>query len=199
MSLWVVCKYTFFFSKPHHRVSWRHPRSTHWHQLDLILTRSANLSTIKITSSYQSADCDVSWRHPRSTHWHQLDLILTRSANLSTIKITSSYQSADCDTDHSLVCINVKLLSKSLHRTRKEGVLESTPAKHAIKEKWRSLRVCWRILFLAHQMQMPRTNGNTLAILSTGRNVHLWQKDHQASWLVRSPLRRNGTNHRDQE
>ena len=63
----------------------------------------------------------VSWRHPRSKHWHQLDLIFTRRADLSSIKITRSYQSADCDTDHYLVCSNVKLRAKSLHRTRKEG------------------------------------------------------------------------------
>ena len=48
---------TFFNTKPQHRVSWRHPRSKHWHQLDLILTRRVNLSSIKITRSYQSADC----------------------------------------------------------------------------------------------------------------------------------------------
>ena len=63
----------------------------------------------------------VSWRHPRSKHWHQLDVILTRRADLSSIKITRSYQSADCDTDHSLVCSNVNLRAKSLHRTIKEG------------------------------------------------------------------------------
>jgi len=40
---------TFFNTKPQHRVSWRHPRSKHWHQLDLILTRHANLSSIKLT------------------------------------------------------------------------------------------------------------------------------------------------------
>ena len=62
-----------------------------------------------------------SWRHPRSKHWHQLDLILTRRVDLSSIKIPRSYQIADCDTDHSLVCSNVKLRVKSLHRTRKEG------------------------------------------------------------------------------
>ncbi|XP_076456338.1 uncharacterized protein LOC143290704 [Babylonia areolata] len=50
---------TFFNTKPQHRVSWRHPRSKHWHQLDLILTRRVNLSSIKITRSYQSADCDT--------------------------------------------------------------------------------------------------------------------------------------------
>ena len=63
----------------------------------------------------------VSWRHPRSKHWHQFDLILTWRINLLCIKITRSYQSANCDTDHSLVCSNVKLRTKCLHRTRKEG------------------------------------------------------------------------------
>ncbi|KAJ7324558.1 hypothetical protein JRQ81_017578 [Phrynocephalus forsythii] len=28
---------TFFNTKPQHKVSWRHPRSKHWHQLNLIL------------------------------------------------------------------------------------------------------------------------------------------------------------------
>ena len=50
---------TFFNTKPQHRVSWRHTRSKHWHQLDLILTRRVDLSSIKITRSYQSADCDI--------------------------------------------------------------------------------------------------------------------------------------------
>ena len=42
-----------------HRVSWRHPRSNHWHQLDLILTRRSCLPSVQITRSYQSADCDT--------------------------------------------------------------------------------------------------------------------------------------------
>ena len=44
----------FFNTKPQHRVSWRHPQSYHWHQLDLILTRRVDLSCI-----YQSTDCDT--------------------------------------------------------------------------------------------------------------------------------------------
>ena len=39
---------TFFGTKPHQRVSWRHPRSKHWHQLDLFLMRWTH-----------SADCDT--------------------------------------------------------------------------------------------------------------------------------------------
>ena len=46
---------TFFSTKPHHRVSWRHPRSKQWHQLDLILARPA--TNVLVTRSYHSADC----------------------------------------------------------------------------------------------------------------------------------------------
>ena len=50
---------TFFITKPQHKVPWRHPRSKHWHQLDLVLTRCINLGNVKLTRSYQSADCDT--------------------------------------------------------------------------------------------------------------------------------------------
>ena len=39
----------FFNMKLQHRVSWRHPRSKHWHQLDLILMRHSSLPSITIT------------------------------------------------------------------------------------------------------------------------------------------------------
>lgn len=50
---------TFFTTKPHHRVSWRHPRSRHWHQLDLVITRRPLLNSVLSTRSYHSADCDT--------------------------------------------------------------------------------------------------------------------------------------------
>ncbi|KAL8561522.1 hypothetical protein ACOMHN_057216 [Nucella lapillus] len=50
---------TLFFTKPNHRVSWRHPRSRHWHQLDLVITRRPLLNCILTTRSYHSADCDI--------------------------------------------------------------------------------------------------------------------------------------------
>jgi len=49
---------TFFATKPQHRVSWRHPRSRHWHQLDLVITRPS-LNCVLTTRSYHSADCDT--------------------------------------------------------------------------------------------------------------------------------------------
>ncbi|XP_063613563.1 uncharacterized protein LOC134786815 [Penaeus indicus] len=50
---------TFFATKLHHRVSWRHPRSRHWHQLDFVITRRTLLNHVLVTRSYHSANCDI--------------------------------------------------------------------------------------------------------------------------------------------
>ena len=50
---------TFFELKPQHKVTWRHPRSGHWHQLDLVLTRTKWLNSVKSTRAYHSADGDT--------------------------------------------------------------------------------------------------------------------------------------------
>ena len=49
---------SYFRTKPQHKVSRRHPRSKHWHQLDLILFRRAALKNVLHTRSYHSADCN---------------------------------------------------------------------------------------------------------------------------------------------
>ena len=38
---------SFFQTKPQHKVSWMHPRSKHWHQLDLILVRKQHLNNVQ--------------------------------------------------------------------------------------------------------------------------------------------------------
>ena len=50
---------TFFQCKEIHQVSWRHPRSGHWHQLDLVITRRRDLASVLLTRTYHSADCDT--------------------------------------------------------------------------------------------------------------------------------------------
>ncbi|PFX17198.1 Craniofacial development protein 2 [Stylophora pistillata] len=50
---------SYFKCKELHKLSWRHPRSRHWHQLDLVITRRADLSSVFHTRSYHSADCDT--------------------------------------------------------------------------------------------------------------------------------------------
>ncbi|XP_045503538.1 uncharacterized protein LOC123700381 [Colias croceus] len=50
---------TFFKGKLSHRVSWKHPRSGHWHQLDVVLSRSRDLREILHTRTFHSADCDT--------------------------------------------------------------------------------------------------------------------------------------------
>ena len=50
---------SYFRTKPQHKVSWRHPRSKHWHQLDRILFRRAALKNVLHTRSCHSADCNT--------------------------------------------------------------------------------------------------------------------------------------------
>ena len=50
---------TYFSGRPMHKVSWMHPRSRQWHQLDLILTRRTELPIVRNTRSYHSADCNT--------------------------------------------------------------------------------------------------------------------------------------------
>ena len=50
---------SFFRAMPQHKVSWRHPRSKHWHQLNLILVRRAGIKNVLHTRFYHSADCDT--------------------------------------------------------------------------------------------------------------------------------------------
>ena len=47
---------TFFQLKPQQKVSWRHPRSKLWHQLDLILTQCCQLRSILTIRTYHSED-----------------------------------------------------------------------------------------------------------------------------------------------
>ena len=49
----------FFQAKHCHKVSWMHPRSKQWHQLDFIISRRKHLKNILHTRSYHSADCDT--------------------------------------------------------------------------------------------------------------------------------------------
>ena len=50
---------TFFANKECHKASWRHPRSKHWHQLDLMLTRRDYLNSTHNTRVFHRADCDT--------------------------------------------------------------------------------------------------------------------------------------------
>ena len=110
----------------------------------------------------------VSWRHPRSKHWHQLDLILTRRFNLSSIKMTRSYQNADCDTDHSLVCINVKLRAKS-QEGRPRIDTSKTHDQRKVEE------------FAPTNTKCPRPMGTLQRCCILRRHVHLRQTDQQVS------------------
>lgn len=50
---------SYFHTKPQHKVSWRHPRSKHWHQLDMVIIKRSSLKYVLCTRTYHSADCDT--------------------------------------------------------------------------------------------------------------------------------------------
>ena len=54
-----MCYKHFFQNQTCHKASWRHPRSQHWHQLDLVLTRRDSLNTVHTSRAFHSADCDT--------------------------------------------------------------------------------------------------------------------------------------------
>ncbi|XP_045457359.1 uncharacterized protein LOC123667510 [Melitaea cinxia] len=50
---------TYFKGKIMRKVSWRHPRSGHWHQLDLVLTKRRDLGRVAHTRTFHGAQCDT--------------------------------------------------------------------------------------------------------------------------------------------
>ena len=46
---------TYFKTKPQHRVSWRHPKSKHWHRPDLATTRRSSFNSVQLTCRVQTA------------------------------------------------------------------------------------------------------------------------------------------------
>jgi hypothetical protein len=50
---------TIFPGKPHRKMSWCHPRSKKWHQLDFIIVRQKHRGEVHNTRTYHSADCDT--------------------------------------------------------------------------------------------------------------------------------------------
>ena len=137
----------------------------------------------------------VSWRHRRSKHWHQLDLILTRHSSLPSITITHSYQSADCDTDHSLVRSRVKLQTKRLYHTKKEGRpridINQICNQRKVEEFAQAL-----------QATLPGPAGaNAPERWEHFKNavVHIWQEDQKDGRLVRSPFGEVDASHEGKE
>ena len=105
---------TLYSTKPRQRVSWMHPRSKSWHQLDLIITRRNNIKSFMVTRTYHSADCDTDHSlvlckiklQPKKLHWAKpggkvkIDVTKTQiesSANAFTSIIGTEFQRSPPD------------------------------------------------------------------------------------------------------
>ncbi|XP_048578500.1 craniofacial development protein 2 [Nematostella vectensis] len=62
----LVITNTIFRHKEHHKVTWMHPRSKHWHLLDYMITRKKDLNDILDTRVMRGADCATDHQMVRS-------------------------------------------------------------------------------------------------------------------------------------
>ncbi|XP_047472864.1 uncharacterized protein LOC125027771 [Penaeus chinensis] len=115
---------SFFQTKPQNKVSWRHPRSKHWHQLDLVLVRRSNLNSIKVVRSYHSADCDTD------------HLLVCRKVKLSPKKMFC-YKAKGKPRLNTANMQDPVLVSQFTNLFEKEySIIESNPAE----KRWQSLK-----------------------------------------------------------
>ena len=50
---------TLFQLKNHHKTTWMHPRSKHWHQIDHIICRQSDVQDFRITKAMRGAECST--------------------------------------------------------------------------------------------------------------------------------------------
>jgi hypothetical protein len=62
----LVITNTVFKHKPHHKTTWMHPRSKHWHLLDYVITRRKDLHDVLDTRVMRGADCGTDHHLVRS-------------------------------------------------------------------------------------------------------------------------------------
>ena len=117
---------TFFQHKKRHKVSWRHPRSKHWHQLDLILTRKEDLNSVRNTRSMHSADCDTDHILVRSRiHLAPCKMHYSKTKNLPRIDASQ----ASCP-------YRAQELLRTLRTSLKRGRSDAT----TVDSKWKHVR-----------------------------------------------------------
>ena len=55
----LVITNTVFKHKQHHKTTWMHPRSKHWHLLDYVITRQKDLNDVLDTRAMRGAECST--------------------------------------------------------------------------------------------------------------------------------------------
>jgi len=55
----LVITNTVFSHKQHHKTTWMHPRSKHWHLIDYVITRLKDLNDVLDTRAMRGADCST--------------------------------------------------------------------------------------------------------------------------------------------
>lgn len=144
---------TFFKHKGQHKVAWYHPRSKHWHQLDMILTRKSDLNSIKNTYSTPSADFNTD------------HILVCSKINLAAHKIYhSKTKSLSCINSSSASCKFVTQRLQEILTSLGRGRTDATTAD----AKWEppSFNKGWRLL-------VRRSIETWTGVTKTGRRWNL--------------------------
>lgn len=121
-----LCVTNTFFKCKIHQLSWRHPWSRHWHYLYLVITRRAELSSILLTHSYHSADCDTE---------HSL---VASKVQVALMKLYHSKKNGRPRIN--TCCASNTEKTEQFVRTLWEALTKESPIDDTIDSKWSYLR-----------------------------------------------------------
>ena len=117
---------TYFQHKDRHRVTWCHPRSKQWHQLEMTVTGKSDMNNVQNTRSMHCADCDTHHALVRSKI-HIIPRTMHHSKVKSLPRINASRASCPFTTQRFNVSLKV-----SLEKGRAEAATGDT--------KWEQMR-----------------------------------------------------------
>ena len=103
---------TYFQNKDRHKAAWTHPRSNHWHQLDLVITRADSINNVCNTRAYHNTDCDID--HSLVASWVKVNPKRLHHAKKKCRLRINTNQPLDPEKNASFVqCLGETLISNS--------------------------------------------------------------------------------------
>lgn len=87
---------TLFQQKAKYKTSWMHPRSKHWHLIDYIIARHADISSVLLTRAMRGAECWTEHRliiaklHIKVRPTHRLRKTIKKQLNCAKLKSTQA-------------------------------------------------------------------------------------------------------------
>ena len=124
----LVITNTVFKHRQHHKVTWMHPRSRHWHLLDYVITRRKDQNDVLDTRAMRGADCSTDHIMIRSKLAFALRKAKNKTRGNSTCKLNvGKLQNQDMLQEFQ------KQMNKAMDYTDDDGV--------TLEERWERLKI----------------------------------------------------------